>query len=228
VFPVAVLLALMAGSLPAWRATRLEPLDAIRPPVTPSGRARPVHSVAGMALRNLTRVRGRTVLGAAGLALGVAAFTILLAVTLAFQGEVTGSLLGNAIVAQARAADYLSVALSLLLGAAGAVDVLVLSQRERAGDLAVLRATGWTSRNLARLTLYEGVGLALLGGFTGSVVGLAVVTALSSDLLGGHLLMLAAAGLLGTLAALLLITATLFIPIRALNRIAPAHLLAAE
>ncbi|MCW2917717.1 MAG: hypothetical protein JWN52_5785 [Actinomycetia bacterium] len=228
VFPVAVLLALVAGSVPAWRATRLEPLDAIRPPVTPSGRARPVHSVAGMALRNLTRVRGRTILGAAGLALGVAAFTILLAVTLAFQGEVTGSLLGNAIVAQARAADYLSVALSLLLGAAGAVDVLVLSQRERAGDLAVLRATGWTSRNLARLTLYEGVGLALLGGLTGSVLGLVVVTALSSDLLGGHLLMLAAAGLLGTLAALLLITTTLFIPIRALNRIAPAHLLAAE
>jgi hypothetical protein len=79
------------------------------------------------------------VLGAAGLALGVAAFTILLAVTFAFQGEVTGSLLGNAIIAQARAADYLSVALSLLLGVAGAVDVLVLSQRERAGDLAVLR-----------------------------------------------------------------------------------------
>jgi ABC-type antimicrobial peptide transport system permease subunit len=181
-----------------------------------------------MALRNLTRVRGRTILGAAGLALGVAAFTILLAVTLAFQGEVTGSLLGNAIVAQARTADYLSVALSLLLGAAGAVDVLVLSQRERAGDLAVLRATGWTSRDLARLTLYEGVGLALLGGFTGSLLGLAVVTALGSDLLGGHLLMLATAGLLGTLAALLLITATLFIPIRALNRIAPAHLLAAE
>jgi ABC-type antimicrobial peptide transport system permease subunit len=181
-----------------------------------------------MALRNLTRMRGRTILGAAGLALGVAAFTILLAVTLAFQGEVTGSLLGNAIVAQARAADYLSVALSLLLGAAGAVDVLVLSQRERAGDLAVLRATGWTSHDFARLTLYEGLGLALLGGLTGSVLGVAVVTALSSDVLGGHVLMLAVAGLLGTLAAVLLISATLFIPIRALNRIAPAHLLAAE
>jgi len=228
VFPVAVLLAVVAGSVPAWRATRLEPLDAIRPPVTPSGRARPVRSVAGMALRNLTRVRGRTVLGAAGLALGVTAFTVLLAVTLAFQGEVTGSLLGNAVVAHARTADYLSVALSLLLGAAGAVDVLVLSQRERAGDLAVLRATGWTPRALARLTLYEGVGLALLGGLTGSVLGLAIVGALSFDVLGGHVLTLAAAGLLGTVTALLLITATLFIPIRALNRIAPARLLAAE
>jgi putative ABC transport system permease protein len=228
VLPVAVLLAVVAGTLPAWRATRLEPLEAIRPPVTPAGRARPVRSVAGMALRDLARVRGRTALGAAGLALGVAAFTVLLAVTLAFQGEVTGSLLGNAIVAQARAADYLSVALSLLLGAAGAVDVLVLSQRERAGDLAVLRATGWTSRDLARLTLYEGAGLALLGGLTGSVLGLGIVTALSLDLLGGHVLMLVAAGLLGTVAALVLISATLFVPIRATNRIAPARLLAAE
>ncbi len=50
-------------------------------------------------------------------------------------------------VAQARGADYVSVALSLLLGAAGAVDVLIISQRERATDLAVLRATGWTNAN---------------------------------------------------------------------------------
>ena len=227
VLPVAVLLALAAGTLPAWRAARVEPLDAVRPPVVPSGRSRPVRSLAGMALRNLTRVPGRTALGAAGLALGVAAFTILLAVTLAFRGEVTGSLLGNAVVAQARVADYLSVALSLLLGAAGAVDVLVLSQRERAGDLAVLRATGWTYRDLARLPLYEGIGLALLGSLTGSVLGVGVIAALGSDLLGGHILMLVTAGLIGTLAALLLITVTLIIPIRALNRIAPASLLAA-
>lgn len=45
----------------------------------------------------------------------------------------------------ARTADYLSVTLTLLLGAAGAVDVLVMSQRERATDLAVLCATGWKS-----------------------------------------------------------------------------------
>jgi hypothetical protein len=79
------------------------------------------------------------------------------------------------------------------------------SQRERAGDLAILRATGWTARDLARLPLYEGIGLTLLGGLTGSVLGVAIVTALSFDLLGGHLLMFAAAGLLGTL---LLITAS--------------------
>jgi putative ABC transport system permease protein len=179
-------------------------------------------------MRNLLRVRGRTVLGAAGLALGVAAFTVLLALTLAFRGEVAGSLLGNAVVAQARSADYLSVALSLLLGAAGAVDVLVLSQRERAADLAVLRATGWTNRELARLTLWEGIGLSLLGGLSGAVVGLATVLALGQGVLGGRLPALAGAALLATLAAVALVCVALAVPIRSLSRIAPAQLLAAD
>jgi ABC-type lipoprotein release transport system permease subunit len=228
VLPVALLLAVVAGLVPAWRATRVGPLDAVMPPVTATRRAAPVRTVGGLALRNLLRVRGRTVLGAAGLALGVAAFTVLLALTLAFRGEVAGSLLGNAVVAQARAADYLSVALSLLLGAAGAVDVLVLSQRERAADLAVLRATGWTQRELARLTLYEGMGLALLGGLTGAVVGLLTVLGIGQGMLDGRVLAVAGAALLATVAAVALVCAALTFPIRALTRIAPAQLLAEE
>ncbi|MET7695624.1 FtsX-like permease family protein [Streptomyces sp. NPDC005483] len=228
VLPVALLLATVAGLIPAWLATRLGPMEAVRPPVTAARRARPVRSIAGLAALNLLRVRGRTLLGAAGLALGVAAFTVLLALTLTFRGEVAGSLLGNAVVAQARRADYLSVALSLLLGAAGAVDVLVLSQRERAADLAVLRATGWTDRDLARLTFCEGIGLALLGGLSGAVAGLAGVLSLGQGLLHGHLLALAGAALLATLASTALVSAALTVPIRRLSRIAPAHLLAAD
>ncbi|MEU1199747.1 FtsX-like permease family protein [Streptomyces sp. NPDC005813] len=228
VLPVALLLATAAGLIPAWLATRLGPMQAVRPPVTAVRRARPVHSVAGLALLNLLRMRGRTLLGAAGLALGVAAFTVLLALTLAFQGEVAGSLLGNAVVAQARTADYLSVALSLVLGSAGAVDVLVLSQRERAADLAVLRATGWTNRELTLLTLYEGIGLALLGGLSGAALGLAAVVVLGQGVLHGHLLAITGAALLATLAATALVSAALTVPIRKLSQIAPAHLLAAD
>lgn len=228
VLPVALLLALAAGLLPAWRATRLGPLDAVTAPVTATRRATAVRSVPGLALRNLLRVRGRTLLGAAGLALGVAAFTVLLSLTLAFRGEVAGSLLGDAVIARARAADYLSVALSLLLGAAGAVDVLVLSQRERAADLAVLRATGWTNRELARLALYEGLGLALLGGLTGAAAGLATVVTLGQGVLSGHLAGVAAATLLAIAAAVLLVCGALAVPIRSQSRIAPARVLAVD
>ncbi|MEV7323945.1 FtsX-like permease family protein [Streptomyces sp. NPDC093970] len=228
VLPVALLLATAAGLIPAWLATRLGPMEAVRPPVKAVRGARPVRSVAGLAVLNLLRIPGRTLLGAAGLALGVAAFTVLLALTLAFRGEVAGSLLGSAVVAQAREADYLSVALSLLLGAAGAIDVLVLSQRERAADLAVLRATGWTRRELALLTLWEGIGLALLGGLSGAGFGLVTVVALGQGVLHGHLLAVAGAALLATLAATALVCAALTVPIRGLARIAPARLLAAD
>ncbi|MEU2287065.1 FtsX-like permease family protein [Streptomyces sp. NPDC013178] len=228
VLPVALLLALTAGVLPAWRATRVQPLDAVTPPVTGTRRAVAVRSVVGLAVRNLLRAPGRTVFGAACLALGVAAFTVLLSLTLAFRGEVAGSLLGNAVVAQARTADYLSVALSLVLGAAGAVDVLVLSQRERAADLAVLSATGWSRRELGRLALYEGAGLALLGGLTGAVAGLVTVLMLGQGLWEGRLLTMGGAALLAALAGVGLVCGVLSFPIRAMSRIAPAQLLARE
>lgn len=228
VLPVALLLALAAGLLPAWRATRISPLDAVTPPVAPARRAVPVRSIAGLAQRDLLRARGRTVLGAAGLALAVAAFTVLLSVTFAFRGEVAGSLLGDAVVARARTADYLSVTLTLLLGAAGAVDVLVMSQRERATDLAVLRATGWTTRELARLTLYEGLGLALLGSLTGAAAGLATVLALGEGVLSGHLLPVAAAAVTAVIISTGLVCAALTVPIRTLTRIAPLRILTAD
>lgn len=179
-------------------------------------------------MRNLLRVPGRSLLGAAGLALGVAAFTVLLSVTLAFHGEVAGSLLGDAVVAQARAVDFASVALSLLLGAAGAVDVLVLSQRERAADLAVLRACGWSGRELTRLALTEGVCLSTFGGALGAGAGLAVLANLGSGLLAGRALALTGAGLLATAAGVALVCCALAFPIRALSRLAPAGLLAAD
>ncbi|MEV6006141.1 FtsX-like permease family protein [Streptomyces sp. NPDC051976] len=228
VLPVALLLTVVAGLLPAWKATRLGPLDAVNPPVTGSRRAAAVRSVRGLAWCNLLRTPGRTALGAAGIALGVAAFTVLLALTLGFRGQVAGSLLGNAVVAQARSADYISVALSLLLGAAGAVDVLVLSQRERAADLAVLRATGWSDRELARLSLYEGALLALMGGLTGAVVGLATVLPLGAGMLTGRLPALTTAALLATAAAVLLVCAALTLPIRTMSRLAPTRVLAEE
>ncbi|GAA2796594.1 hypothetical protein GCM10010441_22270 [Kitasatospora paracochleata] len=228
VLPTAVLLALLAGLPPAWRATRLGPLDAVNPPVAAVRRARAVRSVPGLAARNLLRVPGRSLLGAAGLALGVAAFTVLLGVTLAFHGEVAGSLLGDAVVARARAVDFASVALSLLLGAAGAVDVLVLSQRERAADLAVLRACGWSSHELTRLALTEGVCLSTFGGALGAGAGLTVLANLGSGLLAGRALALTGAGLLATAAGVALVCCALLLPIRALSRLAPAGLLAAD
>ena len=54
-----------------------------------------VHHVSGIAGANLLRRPARLISGALGLFIGVAAFAVLLAVQLAFQGQVVGTALGD-------------------------------------------------------------------------------------------------------------------------------------
>src|SRR5436309_331807 len=98
VAPVAVLVALVAGLVPAARAGRSVPLDAVRPAVAGPRRAGPVRGIGGMALSNLLRRPGRTLLGAGALLVGVAALAFLLAINLAFRGTLVGTLLGQVVL----------------------------------------------------------------------------------------------------------------------------------
>ncbi|GGP11793.1 FtsX-like permease family protein [Nonomuraea glycinis] len=201
--PAAVLLALAAGAVPAWRASTVPPVAAVRAGVNAARRASSPRGVTGLALVGLARVPGRTMLGAATLMLCAFALTVLLAVTYGFRGQVVGSLLGDAIVVQARAADYVAIAVMFTLGALAVADVLYLGIRERDAELAALRATGWPGRAVVRLVLSEGVVIGLAGGVSGAVLGLAAAAALAGALpqvvLAGAL---AAAGIALVLAVL--------------------------
>jgi len=97
----------------------------------------------------------------------VAAFTLLLAVTLAFQGTLVGSPLGGAVAVQVRGVDYAAAAATLFLAGLGVADVLYISLHERAAEFATLRAVGWRESVLARLLVTEGT----LIGAAGPVVG---------------------------------------------------------
>ncbi|MFI7402420.1 hypothetical protein ACIBW9_18460 [Streptomyces sp. NPDC049541] len=77
-------------------------------------------------------------------------------------------------------------------------------------------------------TLYEGLGLALLGSLTGAAAGLATVLALGEGVLSGHLLPVAAAAGTAILVSTGLVCAALAVPIRTLTRIAPVRVLAAD
>jgi len=224
VIPVAFVLAVLAGALPAWRASRIGPLEAVSRPVPRMRRARPVRGLPGLAARDLTRVPGRTALGALALALGVAALTILLAVTFAYRNVVSVSLLGSAVVTQARGVDYVGAGLALVLGVAGTVDVLVISLRERAGELAVLRACGWSQASVWRLTLLEGLGIGLSGGAAGAAAGLATVTGIGDGLPALAVLSGVSAAAGGALVVMLAAA----VPAARLSRLAPVSVLADE
>jgi ABC-type lipoprotein release transport system permease subunit len=177
VLPLAITLALIAGIGPAWEATRGEPLDAVRPPVVP-GRRGHARGFVRLALLNLRRLPLRTAIAAGGLALGVAALTVLIGIERGFHGALLGTLLGNAVSIQVRRPDLVAAGITIALAAFAVADVLYLNLRERAPELATLRATGWRDGHVVRLILLEGIGLGLLGSAVGLGIGLLVGTEL--------------------------------------------------
>lgn len=222
--PVALLLSVAAGLLPALRAAGMAPLEAIRPPVAARGRGRRVRGLLVLALVNLVRVPGRTAVAGAGFVVGVGALTVLLAIQRAFEGSAVGTLLGNAVAIQVRPADLVAAGLVIALAAAAVADVLYRNLRERAAEFATLRAFGWSPRQLARVVALEALLLGLAGSFAGA--GLAVaVTALTLDVPAAPLAQAAAiAAAAGTLAALL----ASLPPLSQLGRLTTPTVLAAE
>ncbi|MGH3256689.1 MAG: FtsX-like permease family protein [Streptosporangiaceae bacterium] len=222
--PAATLLTLLAGIGPAWRAARSHPAAAVHPPVLPVRSARTPRGLTGLAVTNLLRTPGRTLLGALSLAIGICALTLLLAFTLAFRGQVVGTLLGNAIAVQTRPVDYISALVTVLIGAFAVADVLYLNIRERSAELAALRALGWRQRTLGRLITLEGAGMGLAGSIPGAAAGLAAAAVFTGSLPA----QLFTAAIASVIAGTLIATLAAVLPASLLGRMTTAAALAEE
>jgi putative ABC transport system permease protein len=172
VVPVAVALAVIAAAVPAGRAAKITPRAALRDPVRRSPHRRNVRRIRRLALVNVTQVPGRSALAVTTLTLGVGAFAFIVGVDLAFQGKVTGNLLGGIVSTDVRSVDIVTTALVVLLSAASVADVLSVSLRERSTELATLRAVGWTERSITSMAAHEGLVLGLTGSVLGAAAGL--------------------------------------------------------
>jgi len=222
--PAAALLALLAGLFPAWQAARSDPGAAVRPALLTAHRVRRPRSVLGLGLVNLVRVPGRSLVGAASLAIGVCALTLLSTVTLAFHGQLVGSLLGDAISVQIRPVDFIAAALTVALGALALADVLYLNVRERASEFATLRALGWRDRALAELVSVEGLGMGVAGSVAGAALGPPGAGAFAGHLPGTVVVIALAAVVVGTAIAALAAA----VPVTLLRRRDNAQTLAEE
>jgi ABC-type lipoprotein release transport system permease subunit len=224
VLPLSLLLALVAGLLPALLASRGQPLDALRPPVAVRNRLGHVRSLLALAFVNLRRLPARTLLGAAGLFIGVAALTVLAGIERGFHGTLVGTVLGNAISVQVRGADFVAVALTIVLAGLSVADVLYLNLRERSAELATLRAVGWSDRQIATVIVLEGLGLGLLGSVAGALAGFALGWAL----LGVPPLPLLVAAAIATAGGIVIAVLGSLVPLSQIGRLSPHAVLAAE
>jgi ABC-type antimicrobial peptide transport system permease subunit len=223
VLPVATALALISGIVPAWLASRGTPLDAVLPLVRREARGHRVRGIPSLAAVNLRRVRGRTLVGVAGLIAGVATLTVLVAINRAFEGNLVGTLLGEAIILRVNRLDLLSVALAILLAALAVADVLYLNLRDRAAELATLKTAGWSDRDLVAVVGYEALGLGLLGALGGALLGL-----VAGLLLDVPFAWLIAAGALAAAGGVVLALVASIAPLAQVTRLAPTTVLAEE
>jgi len=223
VAPVAMVLASVAGLVPAWRAARSSPLDAVRSPMAKRRSVHHVRRIGGMALANLRRLPGRTLLAAAGLFVGVGALALLLSITLAFKGSILGTALGAFISIEVRGVDYVGVALAVVLAALSVADVLFLNLRERAPELVTLRAMGWRERDLGRMVALEGLGIGLLGSVAGATAGIGL-----SALVGGSPGRIVLAGAIAAVAGTAIALAAALVPASLMSRMTPPAVLAEE
>ena len=220
---VAMVLTCLAGLYPALLAARAHPGTATAQ--VPGGRRYrrlKVGSLVRLAVVNVARVPGRSLLAAAGVALGVAGLTLLAVLTVAFHGSAAGTLLGQAIVVQVHAADYAAAAVCAVLGLALAGDIYYTATRDRAGEHALLRATGWTNGDLTRLGAAETAITAVAGAVAGCalpVLGVWLATGVAPASA------VAAAAGIGAVAVALVMVASLA-PARRLMRTPPARHLA--
>jgi ABC-type antimicrobial peptide transport system permease subunit len=126
------------------------------------------------------RAAGRTAVGSAALAIGVTGLTVLFGITALFRGAVVGTLLGGAVVVQVRAADFIAIAICIVLGTAAVIDVLYLDLRERASEYATLKAFGWKDSTMRYLVMTEGALIGTLGAVTGAAAGVGIMAFLGA------------------------------------------------
>jgi hypothetical protein len=222
--PIAVGVALIAGAIPAGLAARAVPVASIRPPVLNIRRARQPGGVTALAAVNVLRTPGRSLVGAASLAIGITALTVLTAVTIAFRGVVVGSLLGEAVAVQVRGVDYIATVATVALGVFAVADVVFLNIHERAAELATVRTFGWRESTLSRLVVTEAAIIGIAGSLAGAALGLAATTRFTGQLPAALDVVAATAVAAGAV----LTAASALLPAQALRRQPAAHLLAEE
>jgi putative ABC transport system permease protein len=208
--PVAMAVAVAGALVPAWLAARADPVSSVRPPAPAIRRVHHPRGITSLALLNVARTPGRTLIAVVSLAVGIATLT---AGPVAFHD---------------RGADYIAAGTTVVLGVLAVTDVLFLNIAERATELATIRGFGWRDAKLTRLVITEGAIIAVAGSVTGSGAGLGVAAWLTGQLparLIAIAVAAAGAGILITAAAALLPAALL--P-AALLRSLPARLLAEE
>jgi hypothetical protein len=195
--PVSVLMALLAGLIPARNAARVAPIAVVSDPIVAPRKRRPNGGIFSMAVANARRAPVRNLAAGSGLLVASAALTVLVGIDAAFRGSVVGTLLGAAVSVKVRGLDFLAVAVVAILGAVSLLNAVLQSFRERRQETATLKAIGWGEAHILRLAAAEASLVAAICATAGGVVGGVIAMSLGVPI--AALLFVIGAGVVGSI-----------------------------
>lgn len=178
--PLALALTAAASLPPALSAARGGVLRVLERGVRARS-SRPLLGVAHLGLRDLLRQsRWEAALGVGAVAIGAALVGGVLLISTAFRGQFDTTVLGAYMAGRVRPFHAVLAALTLVVGAIAAAEIVTLGYLERRPQLGVLRALGWPRRQLSALVAAQAAALGAGGGLLGALVTLGVGWALSA------------------------------------------------
>ncbi|HVB22321.1 MAG TPA: ABC transporter permease [Ktedonobacteraceae bacterium] len=231
-------LALLSALYPLWQIWRIQPAEVLRAGTTVTKESTTsrlnrwnasfwsrLPAVGGMALRNLSRSRGRAVIAIGSLFLSAVLLTVMVDGILAFRQTLQGTLLGDYVLLQTAVPQIAGAMFAILLTFLSVADLLLLQVRERQKEIGLLQAVGWRAKVVQRLFVQEGMTLAVVGAVPGVLVALGVLMtqhaaqgAIPAPLVG-----------LGAVVLMLIVAGLATIPaIRAVNRLPMMDVLRGE
>ena len=216
----------LAGSIwPALKAARTPPVTAIQAgelggQVIRLGQL----SITSYGVRNTLRRRSRTLLSLLSVTISVGLVTFFLLVSVAMEGLLYGTLLGEHISLQIQGYHYVMATICFAVSAIVIADIMLMNVAERRREIGILKAIGWRSGDVFKAFVLEAAMLGMMGGILGWATGMGAFWALYG-MLPPSLLWIAPVGL--ALPTLVSAIAALY-PARQAAQITPARTVRCE
>lgn len=180
VVPLSLLIALLAGVVPAVSTMRGTTISAISEPEPIRVRQLPSSALA-LGFRQAIVWRWDVAMGVAALALGAALLGGIELIAAGFSGQLDTTLLGTYLSGQVMPFHFVIAGLTLAVGAIAAAQVITLAYVERRVHLATLRALGWPRAEVVKMLLGQAIGLGLMAAVIAVAFSIAAGLALSAS-----------------------------------------------
>ncbi len=213
ILPLSVSLSLLGGLYPAYKATRIDPIKAIRFGEIEKGER------FGLFMRNILSRKTRSTLVLICIAVSISLFTVLLLTSLNLGNVLEGTLLGEKISFKVEKYHFFSVLICFVISSFAIADIFSRNVYERRKEIGILKSIGWYNKDILKIFFYESLFLGFIGGVLGVFSGILAFLIVSQTSFESLIITF----FVGVSLSLLVSILSSLYPIRRINKILPSE-----